>query len=189
MHHGNVQPVLLRRTTSNVPPSDPYSAGAASAVPQQAPGSGGIVDPREDFIPIADEEPGDWDLAASTHKRKVSGMPLEAEAIYDRASVKTSLEQISDEEEGANMDDASQMSTSEFSDFPHDGSWGGAGAGAGGGYWVAAIRHYLATSSRGVAALALLAMAIALVSTRRTAPPPRRLVPPSPTSPIPTRRT
>ena len=177
MHHGNVQPVLLRRTTSNVPPSDPYSAGAASAVPQQAPGSGGIVDPREDFIPIADEEPGDWDLAASTHKRKVSGMPLEAEAIYDRASVKTSLEQISDEEEGANMDDASQMSTSEFSDFPHDGSWGGAGAGAGGGYWVAAIRHYLATSSRGVAALALLAMAIALVSTRRTAPPPSEVGP------------
>jgi hypothetical protein len=172
MMQGNVQPVLLRRTASNVPSSDPYSAGSSGGgggpmtIPQQAPGSGGIVDPREDFIPIADEEPGDWDLSASSHKRKTSGLPLEAEAIYDRASVKTSLELIVDEEEGG--EDASQMSTTEFSDFPYDGSGGGGGGTGGGNYWTAAIRHHL-TTTRGVAALALLAMAIALFAARRPA--------------------
>ncbi|KAL3808507.1 hypothetical protein ACHAXA_008328 [Cyclostephanos tholiformis] len=156
----SAQPVLLRRTTSNVPPSEP---GAPSAVvPQQAPGSGG----KADFIPIADEDPGDWDPSASKHKRKISDLPHEAE--YNRASVKTSLELISDEEEGGNMDDcASHVSNSEFSDFPpFDGGSGGGGGSRGvGAYWIAAIRHSLSTS-RGVAGLALLAMAIAFVVSR-----------------------
>ncbi len=173
----SVQPVLLRRTASNVPPSEPGTVSAL--VPQPAPGSGGIRassggshDPRADFIPIADEEPGDWDPSASKHKRKESGMPLDSEAIYNRASVMTSLEQITDEEEGGNMDDcASQMSNSEFTDFPpYDGGGGGGSGGSRGmgGYWISAIRHYLSTS-RGVAGLALLAMAIAFVASRSPA--------------------
>ena len=107
----NKPPLLLRRTNSSVPPSSsdtstptgPLSLGRSGSfsIPP-APGSGGQINP-DDAIPIADADPGSMNneaLSVSTHKRKTSGIPLEAEAIYNRASVQTSLEQITDEEEG-----------------------------------------------------------------------------------------
>lgn len=88
------KPVLLRRTGSSLPGSSSHGV----VTPAADPGTGGQVDP-DSGIPIADEEPGD--MNQSTHKRKQSGIPLEAEAIIGRASVQTSLERIRDEEEGS----------------------------------------------------------------------------------------
>ena len=76
-----MQPILLRRTSSINPPS------------------AGAPDPNTN-IPIADEDPGL--LSISTHKRKQSGIPLDAEVVISR-SAQISLEPIqqsSDVEEG-----------------------------------------------------------------------------------------
>ena len=55
-------------------------------------------------IPVADEEYEDFDLSVSSHKRKQSGIPLEAaEAMIGRASMETPLERIADEEEGSSL--------------------------------------------------------------------------------------
>mmetsp|Transcript_7573 Transcript_7573/g.16372 ORF Transcript_7573/g.16372 Transcript_7573/m.16372 type:complete len:681 (-) Transcript_7573:1472-3514(-) len=80
------QPILLRRTGSSLPDTN-----AA--------------------IPIADETPGRRD---SSHKRKLSGIPLDAEAIIQRASVQTSLEQIADEEEGSFCGDPDSLRTEQL---------------------------------------------------------------------------
>ena len=103
-----VQPVLLRRTASNVPPPETSrnSSDGERPINLSAPGSGGVVYPRDNNLVIADEEPGDYyDNMTATHKRKTSGLPLEAEAIYNRASVKTSMEQITDADEEEGNDD------------------------------------------------------------------------------------
>mmetsp|Transcript_27699 Transcript_27699/g.49902 ORF Transcript_27699/g.49902 Transcript_27699/m.49902 type:complete len:679 (+) Transcript_27699:453-2489(+) len=139
------QPILLRRSAS--------TAGSAPA-----PGSGGIVDPNAS-IPIADEDPGyDLSLNVSSHKRKQSGIPLEAEAIYNRASAKTSLEQIADEEEGSfcgepDLRDESPQggpSMPEFSElFPdNQGGW--------------SLKSLL--TSRGVAGVTLVMVAFAFIA-------------------------
>lgn len=97
------KPVILRRTSSNVVPQEPeqqdFISGSTTAAIPAAPGSGGVIDP-EKAIPIADAESGMDELSYSTHKRKTSGLPLEVAAIYERASVQTSLDRITDEEEG-----------------------------------------------------------------------------------------
>lgn len=162
----SIQPVLLRRTTSNVPDPAWSPSDGERPITLSAPGFGGVVDPRENLV-ISDEDPGDYDNMTATHKRKTSGLPLEAEAIYNRASVKTSLEQITDEEEGGNMDDSSQMSELDGGDGGHgrgrSGSFGGGGPG--GGCWSAKFKHFMSTP-RGMLALAFVAMFLAYGVTR-----------------------
>jgi len=156
-----VQPVLLRRTASNVPPPETSrnSSDGERPINLSAPGSGGVVYPRDNNLVIADEEPGDYyDNMTATHKRKTSGLPLEAEAIYNRASVKTSMEQITDadEEEGNdNLDDTSSQAS--------DSSY--AGGGGVGYYWSAKIKHFM-TTPRGMLILALVSLFLTYVVTR-----------------------
>lgn len=118
------QPVLLRRTGSSLP----TPAGSGSVIPA-APGADGRIDPNA-AIPIADEDPRSQRDA--THKRKQSGIPLDAEAIIHRASAQTSLEQIADEEEadfgeegGGTPTSLGSSSIPEFAElFPDDrGGW------------------------------------------------------------------
>lgn len=95
---------LVRSTSLAALDGEQQSSSSSSSTqhipPSAVPGSGGqILDPTAS-IPIADEDPGEYNSAAAQHKRKLSGVPLEAEAIYGRASVQTSLERIVDEEEG-----------------------------------------------------------------------------------------
>jgi len=98
------KPVLFRRTTSSVPDDNNATTQLTSGRDspavflEPAPGSGGHIEPSS-AIPIADPGYTD-DVSVNTHKRKQSGIPLEAEEIYNRASVQTSLERINDEEEG-----------------------------------------------------------------------------------------
>eukprot|EP00571_Detonula_confervacea_P013326 CAMPEP_0172301998 /NCGR_PEP_ID=MMETSP1058-20130122/3776_1 /TAXON_ID=83371 /ORGANISM="Detonula confervacea, Strain CCMP 353" /LENGTH=718 /DNA_ID=CAMNT_0013012323 /DNA_START=210 /DNA_END=2366 /DNA_ORIENTATION=+ len=168
------QPVLLRRTTSNIVGSSDTSGTSTSTTTTDAIGSGGQFDP-DNAIPIEDEHSGWRD---NSHKRKLSGIPLDAEAIIKRASVQTSLEQITDEDEEQGgillnrsfsepdlrlRGDSWQMeeddpteesqggSTSmpEFSElFPDGNGW--------------TIKSLL--TSRGVASVALVVMAIAFVA-------------------------
>lgn len=200
----NKPPLLLRRTNSAVPPSDsatPTSSsthgiprgrtGSFSIPPAPEPGSGGQINP-DDAIPIADADPGttiEDNLSVSTHKRKTSGIPLEAEAIYNRASVQTSLEQITDEEEGGGLspiginrsfsesdleggkqralsvsmqDDSTHGSSMpEFNDlFPENNT----------NSRVRSVLRLLLTTKGGLASVALLMLSIAYVSMRSPHP-------------------
>eukprot|EP00584_Thalassiosira_punctigera_P017249 CAMPEP_0172575604 /NCGR_PEP_ID=MMETSP1067-20121228/137296_1 /TAXON_ID=265564 ORGANISM="Thalassiosira punctigera, Strain Tpunct2005C2" /NCGR_SAMPLE_ID=MMETSP1067 /ASSEMBLY_ACC=CAM_ASM_000444 /LENGTH=674 /DNA_ID=CAMNT_0013368255 /DNA_START=325 /DNA_END=2349 /DNA_ORIENTATION=- len=142
------QPVLLRRTGSSLPSST-------------APGSGGAVDPNAS-IPIADEDPGlSHSGRDSSHKRKQSGIPLDAEDIIHRASAHTSLEQIVDEEEGSDWGESDSgpggeqqggthgSSMPEFNElFPDDQ----------GGWLSSSLKSML--TSRGVAGMTLIMMAL-----------------------------
>ncbi|KAL7515001.1 hypothetical protein ACHAXN_012851 [Cyclotella atomus] len=82
--NSQLPPLLLRRSTSN-------------SLPDENPTPN---------IPIADEDPGDRALNVSSHKRKTSGIPLEAEAIVRRDSKLTYIDNNlgaiddGDEEEG-----------------------------------------------------------------------------------------
>lgn len=110
----NARPVLLRRTSSlNVNVNAPPSSGSGASLSAGGGGVGvGVVD-LEDAIPSADEDPGDPSMSMSTHKSKTSDLPALAE-VFKRASVKSSLDLINDEEEGEssymNPDDASEYS-------------------------------------------------------------------------------
>lgn len=163
------QPILLRRTSSSIPsgPASTTVGGVESAAIPPAPGSGGHIDPNM-AIPIADESPGNLSSKSlNSHKRKQSGIPLEAEMIIHRASVQTSLEQITDEEEGefdrisrsnSELDmNESPRSLPEMSDFFPDGS--SSGNGNGGGWSFKSL-----LTSRGIASVALLVATIALVT-------------------------
>ncbi|KAL7489983.1 hypothetical protein ACHAW6_015710 [Cyclotella cf. meneghiniana] len=99
-------PLLLRRTNSTTPPN------SDDASP---------VNPSPN-IPIADEDPGDR-LNVSSHKRKTSGIPLEAEAVVRQSSkiFADNLGQIDDgdEEEGG-------LQMMEFDDISEDTWWNSA---------------------------------------------------------------
>ena len=95
----------------------------SNAVFAVAPGSGGVVD-REDSIPVADAEPGVDALAASSHKRKQSGIPLASSLVIDRASVQTQRLESTDEgdEEVGGMPNTSSHDlrrTNSSSDLSH----------------------------------------------------------------------
>jgi len=94
------KPVLLRRTGSSLPSSGRDSAPSSGGAPPLSSGQQ-IVDPNA-AIPIADENPGDsqgWSI--NSHKRKQSGIPLDAEAIIGRATGGEHMTAIADEEEGS----------------------------------------------------------------------------------------
>ncbi|KAL3789010.1 hypothetical protein HJC23_012715 [Cyclotella cryptica] len=101
-------PLLLRRTNSSTPPN-PDEASPVNPTPN---------------IPIADEDPGDRALNVSSHKRKTSGIPLEAEAIVRQNSkiFADTLGQIDDgdEEEGGSFAALQMM---EFDDISDDSWW------------------------------------------------------------------
>ena len=184
----NAKPILLRRTGSSILDSgsssnvtntrDNSSRNVPWANISAAPGSGGAIDPNL-AIPVADEDPK-HDLSYSSHKRKQSGIPLEAEAIINRASVKTSLESFSeqerDEEEGEGI--GIQMSRS-FSEpnlseggvrrdsFQQEGGGGSsmpemADIFSDGSGW--SLKSLL--SSRGVATIALLMLTLGFITLR-----------------------
>ena len=157
----NARPVLLRRTSSlNVNVNAPPSSGSGASSLSSGGGGGVGVVALEDAIPSADEDPGDPSMSVSTHKSKTSDLPALAE-VFNRASVKSSLDLINDEEEGEssymNPDDAS-----EYSDIFQNNAF------EGGGGWSSLImssnaRPFL-TPSRVVAAMALFMMVAAYLA-------------------------
>ncbi|KAL7539778.1 hypothetical protein ACHAWF_006503 [Thalassiosira exigua] len=166
----NKAPVLLRRTGSHLPGSaSAPSSGGAPAV-----SGANEVDP-DAAIPVADEEPGDFDVAVSSHKRKQSGIPLEAHDIVGRASAMTSLEAIGDEEEGSGGDIGGiqlSQSSSEGGEALGSSERGGSSMPEfgelfpderGGGLWRS-LKSVLA--SRGAAGATLLMLALAYATVR-----------------------
>lgn len=106
--NSGLPPLLLRRSNSSTIPSD-----NENPVPN---------------IPIADEDPGDRALSVSSHKRKTSGIPLEAEAVVRRDSKiftdNLGLILDGDEEEGPGAPPTPSRML-EFDDIQPESLWSG----------------------------------------------------------------
>ena len=106
--NSGLPPLLLRRSNSSTIPSD-----NENPVPN---------------IPIADEDPGDRALSVSSHERKTSGIPLEAEAVVRRDSKiftdNLGLILDGDEEEGPGAPPTPSRMM-EFDDIQPESLWSG----------------------------------------------------------------
>ena len=130
--NSGLPPLLLRRSNSSSLPAEESNVNPV-------PG-----------IPIADEDPGDR-LSVSSHKRKTSGIPLEAEAVLRRDS-RTFVDNLGLIADGDEEEAASGVGMMGFDDLDEE-SW-----------WKDAMRSQLQTLLSTPRSAGLLVMGLLLVT-------------------------
>ena len=130
--NSGLPPLLLRRSNSSSLPAEESNVNPV-------PG-----------IPIADEDPGDR-LSVSSHKRKTSGIPLEAEAVLRRDS-RTFVDNLGLIADGDEEEAASGVDMMGFDDLDEE-SW-----------WKDAMRSQLRTLLSTPRSAGLLVMGLLLVT-------------------------
>jgi hypothetical protein len=130
--NSGLPPLLLRRSNSSSLPAEESNVNPV-------PG-----------IPIADEDPGDR-LSVSSHKRKTSGIPLEAEAVLRRDS-RTFVDNLGLIADGDEEEAASGVGMMGFDDLDEE-SW-----------WKDAMRSQLRTLLSTPRSAGLLVMGLLLVT-------------------------